>query len=83
MQVEMYVRAYSELAILKDKVLFVASYLREDIFKWFKLIIKDFLKNRKEDREFEMKKIFTNVVIFKKVIKRMYENINAKRIVKQ
>ena len=83
MQAEMYVRAHSELATSEDKVLFAASYLREDVFKWFKLIIKDFLKNRKEEREFEIIRIFTNVINFKKVIKRMYEDIDAERIVER
>ena len=83
MQAEMYVRAYSKLATLKDKILFVASYLREDVFKWFKLIMKDFLKNKKEERKFATVKIFTNVINFERIIKRMYEDIDAERIVER
>ena len=79
----MYIRAYSELATLENKILFVALYLRKDVFKWFKLIMKDFLKSRKEERKFEIVKIFTNVVNFEKVIRRMYEDINAERIVER
>ena len=33
MQAEMYIKAHSKLATLKNKILFVASYLREDVFK--------------------------------------------------
>ena len=83
MQAEMYVRAYSKLAILENKILFAASYLKEDIFKWFKLIMKDFLKNKKEKRKFATVRIFTNIINFERVIKRMYEDIDAERIVER
>ena len=33
MQAEIYVRAYLKLATLENKILFAASYLREDAFK--------------------------------------------------
>ena len=68
MQAKIYVKAYSELITLKNKILFVTSYLKADVFKWFKLIMKDFFKNKKEDREFEIIRIFTNVINFKRVI---------------
>ena len=45
--------------------------------------MKDFLKNKKEKREFETVKIFMNVINFEKVIKRMYEDIDAERIVER
>ena len=45
--------------------------------------MKNFLKNKEEDREFKIKRIFTNVINFEKVIKRMYEDINAERIVER
>ena len=83
MQAEMYIRAHLKLATLKNKILFVASYLRKDVFKWFKSIMKDFFKNKKKERKFEIIKIFTNVINFERVIKRIYEDIDAERIVKR
>ena len=45
--------------------------------------MKDFLKNKKEERKFEIVRIFTNVINFEKVIKRIYEDIDAERIVER
>ena len=45
--------------------------------------MKDFLKNKKEKREFETVRIFTNVINFERVIKRIYEDIDAERIVER
>ena len=45
--------------------------------------MKDFFKNKKEERKFEIVRIFTNVINFEKVIKRMYENIDAERIIER
>ena len=45
--------------------------------------MKDFFKNKKEERKFEIVKIFTNVINFKRVIKRMYEDIDAERTVER
>ena len=45
--------------------------------------MKDFLKNKKEKRKFKTFRIFTNVINFKRVIKRMYEDIDAERIVER
>ena len=67
--VKIYVRVYSELITLENKMLFIALYLKEDAFKWFKLIIKDFVKNKKKDKKLEIRRMFTNVINFEKVIK--------------
>ena len=45
--------------------------------------MKDFLKNKKEERKFATVRIFTNIINFERVIKRMYEDIDAERIVKR
>ena len=45
--------------------------------------MKDFLKNKKEDRKFATVRIFTNIINFERVIKRMYEDIDAERIVER
>ena len=45
--------------------------------------MKDFLKNKKEKRKFATVRIFTNIINFKRAIKRMYEDINAERIVER
>ena len=45
--------------------------------------MKDYLQNKKENREFEIKKIFSNVNNFEEVIKRIYKNINVERTAKR
>ena len=45
--------------------------------------MKDYLQNKKENRESETKKILLNVNNFERVIKRVYKNINAERIVER
>jgi len=41
------------------------------------------LKNKSEDREDEINRVFENFSNFEQAIRRMYENIDAKRIIKR
>ena len=41
--------------------------------------MKNYLQSKKENRKFKTRKIFLNVDNFKRVIKRIYKNINVKR----
>ncbi len=50
-----YIKNYSELFIFQDKILFAAFYLWENVFKWFKSIMKNFLKKSEEDQKEKMK----------------------------
>ncbi len=82
-QVNIYVRAHKKLSSSSDKILFAFSYFRKDVFKWFKSLIKNHLKNKSEDREDETNRVFEDFSNFEQAIRRMYEDIDAKRIVER
>jgi len=82
-QVNVYVRAHKKLSSSHDKILFAFSYFKEDVFKWFKSLIKNHLKNKSEDREDEINRVFEDFSNFEQAIRRMYEDIDAKRIVER
>jgi len=63
--------------------LFAFSYFKEDVFKWFKSLIRNHLKNKSEDQEDEINRVFEDFFNFKQAIQRMYENIDAKRIIER
>jgi len=80
-QVNVYVKTHKKLSSFHDKILFAFLYFRKDVFKWFKSLIKNHLKTKSEDQEDEINKVFEDFSNFKQAIQRMYEDINAKRIV--
>ena len=80
-QVNVYVRAHKKLSSFHDKILFAFSYFRKDVFKWFKSLLKDHLKNKSEDQEDETNRVFEDLSNFDQAIRRMYEDIDAKWIV--
>ncbi len=82
-QVNIYVRAHKKLSSSHDKILFAFSYFKEDVFKWFKSLIRNHLKNKSEDQEDEINRVFEDFFNFKQAIQRMYENIDAKRIIER
>ncbi len=82
-QVNVYVRAHKKLSSSHDKILFAFSYFKEDVFKWFKSLIKNHLKNKSEDQEDEINRVFEDFSNFEQAIQRMYEDINAKRIIER
>ncbi len=77
-QVNIYVKAYKKLSSSHAKILFAFSYFKENVFKWFKSLIKNHLKNKSEDQEDETNRVFEDFSNFEQAIQRMYENINAK-----
>ncbi len=64
-QVNIYVRAHKKLSSFHDKILFVFSYFKEDVFKWFKSLIRDHLKNKSEDWDEKINKVFKDFFKFK------------------
>ncbi len=82
-QVNIYVRAHKKLSSLYDKILFAFLYFKKDIFKWFKSLIKNHLKNKSEDQEDEINRVFENFSNFEQAIQRMYEDINAKWVIER
>ena len=49
-----------------NKVLFISSYLEGDVKVWFKLYLKDYIKNKEDLREDETKALFINYNKFKR-----------------
>ncbi len=82
-QVNVYVKAHKKLSSSHDKILFAFSYFKKDVFKWFKSLIKNHLKNKSKDWEDEINRIFENFSNFEQAIQRMYENIDAKWIIER
>ncbi len=82
-QVNIYVRAHKKLSSPYDKILFAFLYFKEDIFKWFKSLIKNHLKNKSEDQEDEINRVFENFSNFEQAIQRMYEDIDAKWVIER
>ncbi len=80
-QVNIYVRAHKKLSSSHDKILFAFLYFKENVFKWFKSLIKNHLKNKSEDWEDKTNRVFENFSNFEQTIRRMYEDINVKRII--
>ncbi len=67
-QVNVYVRAHKKLSSFHDKILFAFLYFKKDVFKWFKSLIKNYLKNKSEDQEDEINRVFENFFNFKQAI---------------
>jgi len=82
-QVNVYVRTYKKLSSSHDKILFAFSYFRRNVFKWFKSLMKNHLKNKSEDQEDKINRVFENFSNFEQAIQRMYEDINAKWIIER
>jgi len=64
-QVNVYVRAHKKLSSSHDKILFAFSYFRKDVFKWFKSLIRNHLKNKSEDQEEKINRVFEDFFNFK------------------
>ena len=67
-QVNIYVKAHKKLSSSHDKILFAFSYFKRNVFKWFKSLIKNHLKNKSEDQEDEINRVFKDFFNFKQAI---------------
>ena len=59
------------------------NYLRESAFNWIRSHLKKIINIKIEDQESDAKKIFVNMNNFVKSLRRMFENVDAKRIAKR
>ncbi len=80
-QVNIYVKVHKKLSLSYNKILFAFLYFKEDVFKWFKSLIKNHLKNKSEDWENKINRVFEDFFNFEQAIQRMYEDINMKWII--
>ena len=80
LQVKLYIRRYrNEFKEIENQILFAFIYLREDVFKWFKHFLIDYLFKEKEAREPEIRFIFEISEAFEKRIRRIFEDIDQER----
>ncbi len=82
-QVNIYVKVHKKLSLFYNKILFAFLYFKENVFKWFKSLIKNQLKNKSEDWENKINRVFEDFFNFKQAIQRMYEDINMKWIIER
>ena len=62
-----------------DKIFKIASLLISNVIAWFKLTLKDFINNRKSDKDFNTEKLFSFYSNFEKKLLIMYGNPDEKR----
>jgi len=67
-QVNVYVRIHKKLSSFYDKILFAFSYFKKNVFKWFKSLIKNHLKNKSKDWKNKINRIFEDFFNFKQAI---------------
>ena len=80
MQVKLYIRRYkNEFKKIENQILFAFIYLKEDVFKWFKHFLIDYLFKEKEVRKPETRFIFGIPEVFEARIRRIFENIDQER----
>ena len=78
-QCELYINFnINQFAIHKKKVLWAASYLRDDAFRWFETYITNVLNNFDDENVWKtaITEMFANWNNFKTFITKMYENID-------
>ena len=60
-QVNTYIQFNSEIFNTEtEKIIFTAAYLHSDILNWFKLILNDYLNNKRSQWDDSTNKIFTS-----------------------
>ena len=64
-----------------NKIFKIVSLFINNVTVWFKLILKDFINNRKSDKNFNMEKLFSFYSNFEKKFLVMYGNFDEKRLV--
>ena len=59
------------------------SYLRESAFNWIRSHLEKIINTKIEDQESDAKKMFVNMSNFAKSLRKVFENVDAKRIAKR
>jgi len=83
-QIKLYIKQYSsQFKFIENKVLFAFIYLKDNAFTWFHHYLMNYLQKKSEKWEEEINMIFRDAQMFKKRLKKVFENINKKCTAKQ
>ena len=82
-QCYLYVHLNNEHFKNKSVTIFMINYFRENAFNWIRSYLKKIINIKIEDQESNAKEMFVNMSNFVKSLRRMFENVDAKRIAKR
>src|SRR5271157_2275382 len=68
-----------QLPLDSDKVILIASFLKEDALTWFEPIIRDFIENDKDDWNEDIKKLYEDYNEFEQALKEAFGNPDEER----
>ncbi len=83
-QIKLYIKWYSfQFKFIKNKVLFAFIYLKDNTFTWFHHYLINYLQKKLKKWEEEINMIFRDSQMFKKYLRKVFENIDKKCTVKR
>jgi len=83
-QIKLYIKRHSsQFKFIENKVLFAFIYLRDNAFTWFHHYLTNYLQKKSGKWEEEINMIFRDSQMFKKCLRRVFENIDKKCTVKR
>ena len=78
-QIKLYIKQYSsQFKFIKNKVLFAFIYLINNAFTWFHHYLTNYLQKKSEKQEEKINMIFRDSQMFKKRLRRVFEDIDKK-----
>ena len=82
-QCYLYVHLNSEHFKNKSVTIFMINYFRRSAFNWVRSHLKKIINIKIENQESNAKKMFVNMNNFVKSLRKVFENVDAKRIAKR
>ena len=82
-QCYLYVHLNNEHFKNKNVTIFMINYLRKSAFNWVRSHLKKIINIKIEDQESNAKEMFVNMSNFVKSLRKVFENVDAKRIAKR
>ena len=82
-QCYLYMHLNSEHFKNKSVTIFMINYFRKNAFNWVRSHLKKIINIKIEDQESNAKKMFVNMSNFVKSLRKVFENVDAKRIAKR
>ena len=82
-QCYLYVHLNNEHFKNKSVTIFMINYLRKSAFNWVRSHLKKIINIKIENQESNAKKMFVNMSNFAKSLRKVFENVDAKRIAKR
>ncbi len=83
-QIKLYIKQHSsQFEFIKNKVLFAFIYLKDNAFTWFHHYLTNYLQKKSEKWEEEINIIFRDFQMFKKHLRKVFENIDKEHTAEQ